>query len=423
MSQSESGRTRALLYTVYFVYFFCGMTLCFEGAFNPEIKEYFGLTYQQQMYTMFAKNIPFVLAVGIGFLIQYIGYKNCLSVAMALFGVGTLLLIPGLNSGHYGLVLAAFLIIGLGFNFELVAGNPLLSGLGSPEGSSSRLNLGNALGAVAQIIAPLVLTLIIPATVVSAKDKLPYMTVLFAIIGLILLVITGLVFFLRSVDVSATFRKAAPPTSPSGGRVPGLWLQPRLLLGFVTIFLVLGAEASLFGLYRNYLEDPRIAGLSSRQSYVMFTAYFATFAAGRLVASWAQKRVRPVTTLVFNLVVTLLLLAPVIFAKGAVAVTAVTAMGFFVSIFFPTLYSLAIEGMGEQTAKVSGLLTMGFLGCALLPVLQGRAADSMGLQSSFTVFVVPYLFALFYALKGYRLPSSNPEREGKSVPLFKEVNE
>jgi MFS transporter, FHS family, L-fucose permease len=423
MSQSESGRTRVMLYTVYFIYFFCGMTMCFEGAFNPEIKEYFGLTYQQQMYTLFAKNIPFVLALAIGFLIQYIGYKSCLSVAMALFGGGTLLLVPGLNSGQYGLVLAAFFIIGLGFNFELVAGNPLLSGLGSSEGGSSRLNLGNALGAIAQIIAPLVLTLIIPATVVSAKDKLPYMKGLFVVIGLVLFAVAGLVFFLRSVDVSTSFRKAAMSSTLSGDKAGNIWLQPRLLLGFVTIFLVLGAEASLFGLYRNYLEDPQIAGLSSRQSYVMFTVYFATFAAGRLVASWAQKRVRPVTTLVFNLVVTLLLLVPVIFAKGAVAVTAVTAMGFFVSLFFPTLYSLAIEGMGEQTAKVSGLLTMGFLGCALLPVLQGRTADSIGLQSSFAVFVVPYLFALFYALKGYRLRSSNPERDEKSVSLFEGVKE
>ena len=90
-------------------------------------------------------------------------------------------------------------------------------------------------------------------------------------------------------------------------------------------------------------------------------------------------------------------------AKGPVAIVAVILLGFFVSIFFPTLYSLAIEGLGEQTAKASGLLTMGFLGCALLPVLQGKLADTIGLQRSFWVLALPYLFALFYALKGHRL--------------------
>jgi FHS family L-fucose permease-like MFS transporter len=104
-SSASSHSPRPLLYTVYFIYFFCGLTLCFEGAFNPEFKEYFGLSYQQQMYTMFAKNIPFVLALGIGFLIPRLGYKNCLTIGMALFALGTLLLVPGLGSGSYAVVL------------------------------------------------------------------------------------------------------------------------------------------------------------------------------------------------------------------------------------------------------------------------------------------------------------------------------
>ena len=73
---------RPLLYLTYFIYFFCGMTQCFEGAFLPEFKQYFDLTYQQQMYTMFAKNIPFLLAVVIGYFVKQIGYRNCLTTGM-----------------------------------------------------------------------------------------------------------------------------------------------------------------------------------------------------------------------------------------------------------------------------------------------------------------------------------------------------
>jgi FHS family L-fucose permease-like MFS transporter len=90
-------------------------------------------------------------------------------------------------------------------------------------------------------------------------------------------------------------------------------------------------------------------------------------------------------------------------AKGPLAIVSIIVLGFFVSIFFPTLYSLAIEGLGEQTAKASGLLTMGFLGCALLPVLQGKLADTIGLSKSFLICVIPYLFALFYAVKGHKI--------------------
>jgi FHS family L-fucose permease-like MFS transporter len=399
MTPSAVPSPRPLLYTVYFIYFFCGLTLCFEGAFNPEFKDYFQLSFQQQMYTMFAKNIPFVLAVGIGFLIPRIGYKNCLTLALFLFAAGTLLLVPGLQSGSYGIVLGAFFVIGLGFNFELVAGNPLLSGLGPPDGSSSRLNLGNALGAIAQILGPVTLTLIIPDTVVTMQGKLPYMKGLFLVIGLMLVGIGVLTLLARDVDISASLQASA---SPAAEPAAGLWTQPKVALGFVTIFLVLGAEAGLFGLFRNYLEDPVVAGVASRTSQQLFTVFFAVFAAGRLTGSWVQKRVPPATTLAFNAVAALVVVGVMLLARGPLAVTAIILLGFFVSIFFPTLYSLAIAGLGEQTAKASGLLTMGFLGCALLPVLQGKLADTLGLQRSFGLFLVPYLFALFYALKGWK---------------------
>jgi MFS transporter, FHS family, L-fucose permease len=402
MSTPEPQSPRPLLFTVYFIYFFCGMAMCFEGAFNPEFKDYFQLSYQQQQYTTFAKNIPFGLAVVIGFLIPRLGYKNCLSIAMALFAVGTLLLIPGLQTRNYALVLGAFFVIGMGFNFELVAGNPLLAGLGSAAGSSSRLNLGNALGAIAQILAPLILIVIVPATATTVASKLPYMKALFATIGIILIGICILTLMARNVDISASLSSASTKSSS----VPGgasLWTQPKVVVGFVTIFLVLGAEAGLFSLFRNYLEDPTVAGASSHTSQGLFTLYFCTFALGRLAGSWVQKRVKPAHTLAFSSVVALALVGLLTVAKGPLAIVSIIVLGFFVSIFFPTLYSLAIEGLGEQTAKASGLLTMGFLGCALLPVLQGKLADTIGLSKSFLICVIPYLFALFYAVKGHRI--------------------
>lgn len=395
---TTTASPRPLLYTVYFIYFFCGLTLCFEGAFNPEFKDYFQLGFQQQMYTMFAKNIPFVLAVGIGLLIPRLGYQNCLTIGMTLFAIGTLLLVPGLISGGYAVVLAAFFVIGLGFNFQLVAGNPLLSALGPAAGSSSRLNLGNALGAMAQILGPVTLTLVIPASATTVQDKLPYMKGLFTVVGVLLFGVALLTLVVRGSHASGVGPSARPSAPPraSGG---GAWFTPRLRFGFVTIFLVLGAEAGLFGLYRNYLEDPTIAGLTSHQSQFLFTVYFAVFAAGRLLGSAVQKWIQPATTLIIGSTAALILLVVIATAHGRVAVAAVTAIGFCVSIFFPTLYALAIEGLGAQTAKASGLLTMGFLGCAVLPVLQGWLADrpAVGLQRSYGLDFVAYLAVLAYA--------------------------
>lgn len=397
--KSQQRPVRTLLYAVYFIYFFCGMTQCFEGVFLPEFKEYFRLNYQQQMYTMFAKNIPFVLAVAIGYLVKRVGYKNCMTLAMALFGAGTLILIPGLQTHSYPLVLLGFFLIGVGFNCELVAGNPMLSALGTVRDASSRLNLGNALGAVAQIIAPATLSLIIPAAVVSVQGKLPYMQGLFAALGIVLLAVALVTAFMRDVDIAASFTEAPDAAGSSRGNI---WTNLHLLAGFFVIFLTLGVEAGLFSFYRNFLEDPAVAGLTAHQSQRMFTVYFALFALGRLVGAWAQRKMRPAAHLLICLAAALVCLAGVVLGRGYVAVAAVTAIGFFISVFFPTLYALAIGGMGERTGQASGLLTMGFVGCALLPVLQGRLADTIGLQNSYVLGIGAYLIAGLYAFGSYR---------------------
>lgn len=400
------NQRRTLLYAVYAVYFTCGLAQCFEGFFMPEFKTHFALSYTEQMYTMLAKNLPFVLvSIPVGFLTQRLGFKRCLTLALALFAAGTLLLVPGLESQSYALVLAGFFLIGIGFNVELVAGNPLLAALGDPAGSASRLNIGNALGAVAQIIAPLMVVALIPATVVSVSEKLPYILAIFKVTAVLLAAMGILTIFLKEPRT----RLATPAASPGAPTASRGWLQPKVVLGFVAIFLVIGVEAGLFGLYRNYVEDPAVAGLTSHQSQQWFTGYFAVFALGRLVGSYVQKAwLSPATTMAVFLVVSLGLVAVVVFATGWVAVGAITALGFFVSIFFPTLYALAIDGLGAETGQASGLLTMGFLGAALIPVLQGSLADTLGLPASFALAFGPYLFALGYVLKKSTVVSGPP---------------
>lgn len=405
----KATNATVFLWTVYFIYFFCGLTQCFEGAFLPEFKEHFRLGYQQQMYLMFAKNIPFVLAIAIGLAVRSIGFKKCLTVAMLLYAGGTFLLVPGLQATSYGVVLLGMFLIGLGFNFQMVAGNPLLTTLGPEEGSSSRLNLGNSLGAFAQIMAPAILSFLIPATAVSVDAKLPVMYRLFIVLGAVLLV---------TAAVTAVAKKVETPferTRAGTGRRAGLHLlTANLVSGFLTILLVLGAEAALFGFFRNYLEDPSIAGLSPRQSQRMFTVYLAVFAVGRMAASWIQKHIRPAIHVILHAGAAIVCVVAVMTTHGTPAIAAMLAAGFFVSIFYPTLYALAIEGMGEWTGEASGLLTVGFLGCAVIPVLQGRLADAIGIQNAYVLDLVAYVCAAAYGVA--RL------RKGVSAPIPAEEN-
>jgi MFS transporter, FHS family, L-fucose permease len=389
-----------LLYLVYVISFFCGMTQCFESVFLPEFKEYFHLSYQQQMYTVFAKNVPFLFALAVGLLVQRLGYKNCLALAMTFYSAGTLLLVPGLRLHHYLLLLTGFLIIGTGFAIHMVAGNPLLSALGPAERTSSRLNLGNALGAIAQIVAPAGLTLIVPASVTLMQDKLPYIEALFLVLGLGLVGFAAVTVTMK--DVPQRDDASILPIIGAAEIQRSVFRNPKVVLGFIVIFLVLGAETGFFAFFRNYMESPDIVGLTARESQRLFTVYFALFAVGRMFASWIQRRVLPIVHLRVHLVGALVCLPLIVVSKGIVAVTAMLTMGFIVSIFFPTLYAIAMENLGCLTPQASGLLTLGFLGCAVMPVLQGRLADSVGLQRSFCLGVIAYSGGLAYSLHNWQ---------------------
>lgn len=406
IAPAPARSTQPMLCLLYFIFFFCGMTQCFESVFLPEFKEIFALNYQHQMYTMFAKNIPFLLSFVVGIHAAKVGYRNFLAIAMALYTAGTLLLVYGLQLRRYEVVLLAFFTIGTGFTIQLVVGGPLIGALGPAESSSSRLNFGNALGAIAQIIAPLSLSFVIPAAA-SVQGKLPYMQGLFISLGGVLAVVAVITLFTSGTKMNASLTDSAT-SQEKPARGGSIWRHPKVVLGFVTIFLILGTEAGLFGFFRNYLESPDIAGLSSHQSQRLFTLYFALFALGRLLASPIQKKLKPVTHMALHILAAVACLLTLMFAKGTVAVVAVVAIGFFVSIFFPTLYALAIDGMGELTGAASGLVTLGFLGCALLPVLQGRLADMVGISRAYGMGLISYAFALFYVLRGWRIKPLAP---------------
>lgn len=383
------------LLLVYFVYFFCGLTQCLEGVFLPEFKDFFHLSYQQQMYAVFAKNIPFLGSVAAGAALARMGYAKSLAIAMLLYSTGTFLLIPGLATAHYDILLCGFFLIGAGFTLQMVSGNPLLSLLGPHREASSRQNLGNALGAIAQTIGPVITSIVIPAAALTVTAKLPYVERLFAALSLILL-LTALAALYRTPPKLAW--SSSDDSRAGAAQSRGRAFDSRILFATAVLFCVLGFEASLFSFFRNYLQTPAIAGISAVQSQRWLAIFFLVFALGRLAGAWLQKRVRPAVEMFVQLILAVGFLIPVILARGVPALAAMIGLGFVVSVFFPTLYAMALEGTAIAPEKASGILTFGFLGCAVFPVLQGRLADIYGLQMSYALGFLVYIVAFLYVV-------------------------
>ncbi|KTT49924.1 major facilitator transporter, partial [Pseudomonas oryzihabitans] len=174
------------------------------------------------------------------------------------------------------------------------------------------------------------------------------------------------------------------------------------LLGVVGIFMYVGAEVSIGSYLVSLMESPDVAGLNAATAAKYLSLYWGGAMVGRFIGGVIMTKVRPNLVLTFNAIAIGVLLAVAVLQGGKVAMWALLAIGFFNSIMFPTIFSLALKGLGKFTSKGSGLLCMGIVGGALVPAIQGYFADTIGLLPSFLIPLVCYLYILFYGVMGYR---------------------
>jgi len=189
---------------------------------------------------------------------------------------------------------------------------------------------------------------------------------------------------------------------PAAAAVAGkdsAWRYRHLVLGAVGIFVYVGGEVSIGSFLVNFLGEPHIAGLDHAAAAKYVSMYWGGALIGRFIGFAVMRYVSPGKTLAFNALGAIALVLLATFAQGSVAMWAIVAVGLFNSIMFPTIFSMALHGLGRHTGQGSGILCMAIVGGAIVPFIQGAMADNMGLQISFLVPAACYLFILFFGVK------------------------
>jgi FHS family L-fucose permease-like MFS transporter len=181
-----------------------------------------------------------------------------------------------------------------------------------------------------------------------------------------------------------------------------LWSHRHLALGVVGIFVYVGGEVAIGSLLVNFMEDPAVGGLSPDVAGRYLSLYWGGAMVGRFIGAAVMWYVRPGRVLAFNAAAAVALLAIAMSAGGELAMWSVLAIGLCNSIMFPTIFALALHGLGRRTGEGSGVLCMAIVGGAIVPVIQGFFADRIGLLESFVVPLVCYLYIVYYGLQGHR---------------------
>ena len=358
-----------------------------------------------------------LLALPSAALLKKTGYKNGMALGLLLISLGTLLFIPAAQSRTFLLFLVGQFIQGSGLAILQTAANPYVVMLGPIKSAAKRISIMGICNGIAGIIAPIILGAIILNDGDQVKLKLyavdlekksivlqqiankviaPYafMTILLLLIAL---------FIYRSSLPEIDPEKEENANSKSEHNKTSIFQFPHLLMGVVALFLYVGVEVIAGDSIILYGASQGIA-LSTAKFFTSFT--LSGMLIGYLIGIIAiprflsQEKALQLSA-ILGIIFCLLALA----TSGKISLTFIALLGLANALIYPSIWPLALNGLGSFTKIGSSLLIMAIGGGAILPLIYGRIADHFSPHQAYWMVIPCYLVILFYAVRGHRLVS------------------
>ncbi len=402
---------KAAMAMVSSLFFAWGFLTCLNDILIPHLKNIFDLNYAEVMLVQFAFfSSYFVFSMPAGRVVEWLGYKRAMVTGLLTMACGALLFVPAASIPAFPLFLTALIVLAAGMTVLQTSANPYVAILGPPRTASSRLNLTQGFNSLGTTLAPWFGSwLILGAAAVAVNEdtmhamnsaqlhayrlqqaatvKMPYVGLSVALI--LLAVVVGI------------FRLPVIEYAEAHGHVTeSVWRHRRLVLGAVGIFVYVGAEVAIGSLMTNYFSQREIGNMSLASAAWYLQFYWGGAMLGRFAGSALLQRLRTQKLLAFNAAVAAVLVIASMLTFGHWAMWTLIAVGLFNSIMFPSIFTLAIEGLGPLTGKGSGLLVAAIVGGAIVPELQGVLADRIGVHHAFVLPVLCYAYIVYYAVRG-----------------------
>jgi len=402
------------------LFFIWGFITCLNDILIPHLKSVFTLNYTQAMLVQFCFfTAYFVVSVPSGYLVEKIDYKGGIIAGLSIAGIGCLLFYPAAGRHSYPLFLTALFVLASGITLLQVAANPYVTILGKPETASSRLTMTQAFNSLGTTIAPYFGALFILGAAVKTADEIKllnneeltaYQATQAAAVQNPYLFLAAVLFFIAVIFARIKLPEIKPADQQPANTEKlsfdddhdSAWAYKHLVLGAIGIFVYVGAEVSIGSFLINFLGEPAIAGLAEKDAGKYVSFYWGGAMIGRFAGAAVMQKIQPGKALTFNAVTAAVLVLMTIIGNGHFAMWTILSVGLFNSIMFPTIFSLALNGLGKHRGQGSGILCSAIVGGAILPVVQGLFADRIGIQTAFFIPVLCYCYIACYGWRGHK---------------------
>ena len=393
-SLASNQNYRFALTSLTTLFFMWGFITCLNDILIPYLKAAFDLSYTQAMLVQFCFfGAYFIVSIPAGSLVSRIGYRKGIVTGLSIAALGCLLFYPAAAIEAYWVFLFALFVLASGITILQVSANPYVSALGPEKTASSRLTMTQAFNSLGTTVAPFFgAWLIFSGAEHQAVSDASAVQIPYIMLAASLLVLAFIFAKLKLPDLGHSTETTATNADA--------WQHRHLKLGALAIFLYVGAEVAIGSFLVNFLNSPNIAGLTEAQASKYIAYYWGGAMVGRFIGALVMQKIAAGKVLCFNAVAAMVLIAVTVLTEGSVAMWAILAVGLFNSIMFPTIFSLAINGLGNAASRGSGILCLAIVGGAIVPLAQGMLADSIGVQLAFVLPAVCYLYIAYYGVKG-----------------------
>jgi len=386
------------------LFFMWGFITCLNDILIPHLKGVFDLSYSQAMLVQFCFfGAYFIVSLPAGAIVKKLGYQKGIVLGLVIAAIGCLCFYPAASMHSYPIFLMALFILASGITLLQVSANPYVSMLGNTKTASSRLTMTQAFNSLGTTIAPFFGAFLIlnqAAESLSAKASAEAVQMPYVFLAAILLVLAAIFAWLKLPNLSLADDIGQKDLHEDSGSA---WQYSHLVLGAVGIFVYVGAEVSIGSFLVSFFSDPAIAGLEESEAAKYIAYYWGGAMVGRFIGAVVMQKVAAGKALFFNAVVAVVLILVAILSSGTIAMVAILLVGLCNSIMFPTIFSLAINGLGKHTSQGSGILCLAIVGGAIIPLLQGILADRIGIQPAFFLPILCYFFIAYYGLSGSKV--------------------
>jgi FHS family L-fucose permease-like MFS transporter len=352
----------------------------------------------------------FILAIPAGIFMRRFGYKSAVVLGLMLYGAGALLFWPAAATATYATFLVGLFVIAAGLAFLETSANPWVTLLGPRESAASRLNLAQAFNPLGSITGVLIGQHFIftgvertPAELAAmdAVARTVYMKSEASAVQMPYLVIGLGVIAWAVIIVATRFPRTTAEDDGSDAAERGvlghLLRDGRFMSAVLAQFFYVGAQVAIFSYMIRYAQAT-MPGTADKVAANFITAGLLCFMAGRFAGAALMKYLRPAHVLRTFALVNVALAAVAAFVPGNVGIYALVASSFFMSIMYPTIFALGVEGRSDAERKLgASLLVMSIVGGAVLTAAMGATSDRFGIAHAMSVpmlcFVAIFLFA------------------------------